>query len=88
MSCLPGAIAAIKKAYDESMDAGKSIGTSSKTVEQSTGVRGDALDLQNQFQLANIRDLEKLKDKLATKPNLTPAAKQVTLTRKLSHHLK
>ncbi|XP_062309966.1 laminin subunit beta-3-like [Osmerus eperlanus] len=72
-----GAIAAIKKAYDESMDAGKSIGASSKTVEQSTGVRGDALDLQNQFQLANIRDLEKLKDKLATKPNLTPAAKQV-----------
>ncbi|XP_041744472.1 laminin subunit beta-3 isoform X2 [Coregonus clupeaformis] len=72
-----GAFSSIKNAYDEFTDAAKSVEASGKTVDQSLAVREDALDLQNQVQPANTRDLEKLNQQLNTKPDLTPTAKQV-----------
>uniref|UniRef100_A0A4W5MRY1 Laminin EGF-like domain-containing protein n=1 Tax=Hucho hucho TaxID=62062 RepID=A0A4W5MRY1_9TELE len=72
-----GAFSSIKDAYDDSTDSAKSVDASGKTVEQSKAVRKDALDLQNQVQPANTRELEKLNHQLNTKPDLTPTAKQV-----------
>ncbi|CAB1315349.1 unnamed protein product [Coregonus sp. 'balchen'] len=72
-----GAFSSIKNAYDESTDSAKNVDASGKTVERSTAVREDALDLQNQVQPANTIDLEKLNQQLNTKPDLTPTAKQV-----------
>uniref|UniRef100_A0A674E3Z8 Laminin subunit beta-3-like n=1 Tax=Salmo trutta TaxID=8032 RepID=A0A674E3Z8_SALTR len=72
-----GALSSIKNAYDESTDAAKSVEASGKTVDQSSAVREDSLDLQNQVQPANTRDLEKLNQQLNTKPDLSPTAKQV-----------
>ncbi|XP_036804074.1 laminin subunit beta-3 isoform X1 [Oncorhynchus mykiss] len=72
-----GAFSSIKNAYDESTDAAKSVDASGKTVDQSSAVREDALDLQNQVQPENTRDLEKLNQQLNTKPDLSPTAKQV-----------
>uniref|UniRef100_A0A4W5MWK0 Uncharacterized protein n=1 Tax=Hucho hucho TaxID=62062 RepID=A0A4W5MWK0_9TELE len=77
---LSGAFSSIKDAYDDSTDSAKSVDASGKTVEQSKAVRKDALDLQNQVQPANTRELEKLNHQLNTKPDLTPTAKQVTLS--------
>ncbi|KAM6979742.1 laminin subunit beta-3 [Aplochiton taeniatus] len=72
-----GAFSAIKTAYDESTDAAKSVENSGKTVDQSKALRENAKALQNQVQPGNIRDLDKLNQQLATKPDLTPTAKQV-----------
>lgn len=36
------------------------------------------MDLQNQVQPANTRDLDKLNQSMASRPDLTPVAKQVT----------
>ncbi|XP_038869312.1 laminin subunit beta-3-like isoform X2 [Salvelinus namaycush] len=72
-----GAFSSIKNAYDESTDAAKIVEASGKTVDQSSAVREDSLDLQNQVQPANTRDLEKLNQQLNTKPDLSPTAKQV-----------
>ncbi|KAM3877796.1 laminin subunit beta-3 [Diretmus argenteus] len=72
-----GAFSTIKKAYDEAIDAAKRVEASGKTVDQSAAIRDDALDLQNQVQPANTRDLEKLNQHLASRPDLTPVAKQV-----------
>lgn len=36
------------------------------------------MDLQNEVQPDNIRDLDKLNQSMASQPNLTPVAKQVT----------
>lgn len=77
---LSGALSSIKNAYDESTDAAKTVEASGKTVDQSSAVREDSLDLQNQVQPANTRDLEKLNQQLNTKPDLSPTAKQVSLT--------
>ena len=81
---LSGAFSSIKNAYDESTDAAKSVDASGKTVDQSSAVREDALDLQNQVQPENTRDLEKLNQQLNTKPDLSPTAKQVSLTLELT----
>lgn len=48
-----------------------------KTVDQSASVREDAVDLQNQVQPGNTRDLEKLNHNMASRPDLNPAATQV-----------
>ncbi|XP_029907597.1 laminin subunit beta-3 [Myripristis murdjan] len=72
-----GAFSAIQNAYNESRDATKSVENSGKTVDQSAAARKDAKDLENQVQPANTRDLKKLDQNLASRPNLTPTAKQV-----------
>ncbi|KAM4597673.1 laminin subunit beta-3-like [Polymixia lowei] len=72
-----GAFFGIKNAYDESTDAAKSVEASGKTVDQSAAVRGDTMDLQNQVQPGNTRDLDNLNQHLASRPDLTPVAKQV-----------
>nr|XP_046236163.1 laminin subunit beta-3-like isoform X2 [Scatophagus argus]XP_046236168.1 laminin subunit beta-3-like isoform X2 [Scatophagus argus] len=72
-----GAFSAIKNAYDESTDAAKKVDASGNTVKESADVRKEAMDLQNQVQPTNTRDLDKLNQNLASRPDLTPAAKQV-----------
>lgn len=46
-------------------------------MKDSAGVRNETMDLQNQVQPANTRDLDKLNQSMASRPDLTPAAKQV-----------
>lgn len=72
-----GALSAIRNAFDKSTDAAKKTNASMDTVKESSGVRDKTLDLQNQVQPANIRDLEKLNQSMASQPDLTPVAKQV-----------
>ncbi|XP_042257146.1 laminin subunit beta-3-like [Thunnus maccoyii] len=72
-----GAFSAIKNAYDESTDAAKKVKASGKTVKESADVREETKDLQNRVQPANTKDLDKLNQNMASKPNLTPVAKQV-----------
>ncbi|GLD65973.1 laminin subunit beta-3 [Lates japonicus] len=72
-----GAFTAIKNAYDESTDAAKKVDTSENSVKESADVREETMDLRNQVQPANTRDLDKLNQNMASRPDLTPAAKQV-----------
>ncbi|XP_075996367.1 laminin subunit beta-3 isoform X2 [Genypterus blacodes] len=72
-----GNLDAIQDAYDRSTAAAKQVAGGMKTVDQSASVRDDALDLQNQVQPGNTRDLEKLNHNMASRPDLTPAATQV-----------
>ncbi|KAI3370517.1 hypothetical protein L3Q82_025278 [Scortum barcoo] len=74
---LSEALNAIKKAYDESTDAAKKVNDSGKTVKESADVREETMDLQNQVQPANTRDLDNLNQSMASRPDLTPVAKQV-----------
>ncbi|XP_030634201.1 laminin subunit beta-3 [Chanos chanos] len=72
-----GAFSTIENAYKESTKALKEADASGKTVEKSAGIRQDALDTLNQVQPANTRDLEKLNEDMASRPNLTPTAQKV-----------
>ncbi|XP_062402110.1 laminin subunit beta-3 isoform X2 [Sardina pilchardus] len=72
-----GAFDAIKNAYENSNDAVKKADGTGETVKESSDLRQDALDIQNRVQPANTKDLNKLEEQLATKPNLTPTAVQV-----------
>ncbi|XP_042354687.1 laminin subunit beta-3-like [Plectropomus leopardus] len=71
------ALKEIQNAYDESKDAAKKVDDTKKPVKESAEVREETLDLQKQVQPGNIRDLDKLNQSMASKPDLTPVAKQV-----------
>ncbi|KAM9361786.1 laminin subunit beta-3 [Symphorus nematophorus] len=73
----PGAFNAIERAYNESTDAAKKVDDSENTVKESADVRRETKDLQNKVQHANTKDLDKLNQNMASRPDLTPAAKQV-----------
>lgn len=73
-----GAFSAIKDAYDESTDAAKRVDASGNKVKESADVREETTDLLNQTQPANTRDLDNLNQSMASQPDLTPVAKQVT----------
>lgn len=73
-----GEFSAIQKAYNESKNAAKEVDASGDKVKESADVREKTKDLQNQVQPANTRDLEKLNQSMASRPDLTPVAKQVT----------
>ncbi|KAG7229500.1 hypothetical protein INR49_031924 [Caranx melampygus] len=72
-----GAFTAIKNAYDESTDAAKKVSGTRDTVKESADTREETRDLQNQVQPHNTRDLDKLNQNMASRPDLTPVAKQV-----------
>lgn len=72
-----GALDEIKKAHDKSNDAAKKVDTSGDTVKESADARKETKDLQNEVQPANTRDLDKLNQSMASRPDLTPVAKQV-----------
>lgn len=72
-----GSLSAIKNAYDESTDAAKKVDASGKPLKESADIREDTKDLQNKVQPGNTRDLDKLNQSMASRPNLTPVAKQV-----------
>ncbi|XP_036386198.1 laminin subunit beta-3 [Megalops cyprinoides] len=72
-----GAYSTIQKAYRDSTDAVKGAEATRPVLERSEEARGDALTLQGTVQLANTRDLDSLDYRLASQPDLTPAAVQV-----------
>ncbi|XP_040014667.1 laminin subunit beta-3-like [Xiphias gladius] len=72
-----GQFSIIKNAYDESTNAAKKVDASRSTVKESYDVREETMDLQNQVQPANTKDLDKLNHNMASRPDLTPVAKQV-----------
>lgn len=74
---IPDAFKTIEKAYDESTDALKDAEATKPVLEQSEKTRDDATDLEGTVQLTNTNDLKDLDDQLASRPDLTPAAKQV-----------
>lgn len=47
-------------------------------LKESADNRDETKDLYNKVQPANTKDLDKLKQNMGTKPNLTPVAKEVT----------
>ncbi|CAJ1051838.1 LOW QUALITY PROTEIN: laminin subunit beta-3-like [Xyrichtys novacula] len=72
-----GAFTAIKNAYDESTDAKKKVDDTKDTVKQSADNREETKDLHKNVQPTNTKDLNKLDQDMATKPDLTPVAKEV-----------
>ncbi|XP_022601051.1 laminin subunit beta-3 [Seriola dumerili] len=72
-----GAFSTIKNAFSESTDAAKKVDESRNTVRESVDTREGTKDLQNQVQPGNTRDLDKLNQNMASRPDLTPVAKQV-----------
>nr|XP_020504058.1 laminin subunit beta-3 [Labrus bergylta] len=72
-----GAFTVIKNAYDESTDAVKKADDTKQTLQESTNNRDETKDLYNKVQPANTKDLDKLNQNMASKPDLTPVAKQV-----------
>ncbi|KAM9364179.1 laminin subunit beta-3 [Pholidichthys leucotaenia] len=72
-----GAFNAIKDAYDESTDAAEKVNGTRDTLKESADFRDRVKDVEGQVQPANTRDLTDLNTNMASKPNLTPVAKQV-----------
>ncbi|XP_041639708.1 laminin subunit beta-3-like isoform X2 [Cheilinus undulatus] len=72
-----GAFNAIKNAYDESTDAAKKVDDTKDTVQESADTRDETKDLYKKVQPVNTKDLEKLNQTMASRPDLTPVAKQV-----------
>lgn len=75
----PGDYTTIKEAYNESTDAAKKVTDSNETVKESADLREETMDLHNQVQPGNTRDLNKLNQTMASRPDLTPVAEQVTV---------
>ncbi|XP_051979459.1 laminin subunit beta-3 [Xyrauchen texanus] len=67
----------IQKSYDESTDAVKRADATKETIKNSADIRENAKNDLNNVQPANTKDLQKLTEDLATKPNLTPVAVKV-----------
>ncbi|XP_068172134.1 laminin subunit beta-3-like [Antennarius striatus] len=71
------ALSAIRKAYNESKDAANKVDDSEDKVQESADIREETRNRQSQVQPANTRDLDQLKRNMASRPDLTPVAKQV-----------
>lgn len=69
----------IKNAYDESTDAAKKVNSTENTIKEARDIREEAEGVQNRVQPNNTRDLSQLKNNMASQPDLTPVAKQVTV---------
>lgn len=69
----------IKNAYNESTVAAKKVNSTENTIKEVRDIREKMEDIQNQVQPNNTRDLSQLKNNMASQPDLTPAAKQVTV---------
>ncbi|AWP03505.1 putative laminin subunit beta-3 [Scophthalmus maximus] len=72
-----GAFSAIKNAYDKSEDAADKVDASGDTVKESADVREETMDLRDRVQPANTNNLNKLNENMASRPDLTPVAKEV-----------
>ncbi|XP_073721640.1 laminin subunit beta-3 isoform X2 [Misgurnus anguillicaudatus] len=72
-----GAYNAIQNSYDTSTDALKKAEAAQVTLKKLTETRDKAIKDLNRVQPANTKDLLKLKEDLATRPDLTPAAEKV-----------
>uniref|UniRef100_W5KNR0 Uncharacterized protein n=1 Tax=Astyanax mexicanus TaxID=7994 RepID=W5KNR0_ASTMX len=67
----------INFARERSVAAEKQANATGNTINNSATIRGDALKDLDNIQPGNTDNLQKLKDNLATRPNLTPTAVQV-----------
>lgn len=67
----------IQKSYDSSTDAIKKAEAAEKPLKNASESRENALKDLNRLQPLNTRDLLKLKEDLATRPDLRPAAQKV-----------
>lgn len=74
-----GTFNAIQKSYDTSTDALKKAEAAQEPLKKLTDARDKAVKDLNRVQPANTKDLLKLKEDLATRPDLTPAAEKVRL---------
>ncbi|XP_059185113.1 laminin subunit beta-3-like [Centropristis striata] len=72
-----GAFSAIQNAYNESTDAAKKVDATKKPLTESADNREETKNLKDKVQPINIRDLDKLNQSMASRPDLTPVAKQV-----------
>ncbi|XP_036007193.1 laminin subunit beta-3 [Fundulus heteroclitus] len=75
-----GALNTIKNAYEESTDAAKKVTSTGNTVKESSDIRKETKEIQNQVQPNNMRELSKLENNMASQPDLTPVAKQVCVS--------
>ncbi|XP_057181680.1 laminin subunit beta-3 [Triplophysa rosa] len=67
----------IQNSYDTSTDAIKKAEAAEKPLNNASEIRENALKDLNRLQPLNTRDLLKLKEDLATRPDLRPAAQKV-----------
>ncbi|KAI4887449.1 hypothetical protein NFI96_017445, partial [Prochilodus magdalenae] len=72
-----GALAAIRDAYNKSVQAEERAVATGETVNKSAGIRDDIMNRTDRFLSANIKSLQTLGDSLGTWPNLTSAAAQI-----------
>ncbi|XP_049327763.1 laminin subunit beta-3 [Astyanax mexicanus] len=72
-----GSMRLINFARERSVAAEKQANATGNTINNSATIRGDALKDLDNIQPGNTDNLQKLKDNLATRPNLTPTAVQV-----------
>ncbi|XP_037388044.1 laminin subunit beta-3 [Pygocentrus nattereri] len=72
-----GALAAIRNAYNRSVQAEKRADATAETIHESVGIRYDITKGLDNVQPANTKNLQTLGEDLATRPNLTPTAVQV-----------
>lgn len=72
-----GALAAVKDAYNRSVDALKRVEATSMLVNESAFIRDNVIKNLKNIQPNNTKNLQSLTEFLATQPNLTPAAVQV-----------
>ncbi|TRY91917.1 hypothetical protein DNTS_029635, partial [Danionella cerebrum] len=67
----------LQTAFQESTDGLKRANAAKKYVKKSERLRGNALRNLNKIQPRNTKDLKKLMEDLATRPNLTPIGSEV-----------
>ncbi|KAK2821103.1 hypothetical protein Q7C36_020446 [Tachysurus vachellii] len=79
-----GVLDAVKNAFNRSTDAVKRADRTANTVDRSASVREDAIKGLQHVQPINMQNLQMLMEDLATRPNLTPTAKQVCGRKRVS----
>ncbi|XP_066528164.1 laminin subunit beta-3 isoform X2 [Hoplias malabaricus] len=79
-----GVLAAIKKAYDRSEQAEKQANITGTTISQSASTRENAKKQVDSVQPENTKTLQKLREDLETRPNLTPTTLQVCGSNRVS----
>ncbi|KAK3512952.1 hypothetical protein QTP70_031695 [Hemibagrus guttatus] len=78
-----GVLDAVKNAYNRSTDAVKRADRTADTVDRSVSVRDDAIKGLQNVQPINMQNLQLLSEELATRPDLTPTARQVCGSRRV-----
>lgn len=72
-----GAFSAIKDAYNDSTASAQRVNASEGTVDESADIR-EEIENDKKVQPANSRELDRLNQNMASGPDLTPVAREVT----------